>query len=161
MTKKRILIITSVLVVFITIGVFISRMPTLPEDPSKEELVSFFNENRNVFDKIANYLEGIEGEVSFDKRDGSDIESIGRIYTKNGVKPFRIGNEIKDEVEKLLYKVGFQAIYEEDHCIYFMKTGGFQWHKSLIYSKYDNTPFLNRTRDFEKLDKGWYYYYGE
>lgn len=162
MKKKLILIISCILLIVGVVGVIaISVLPDLPQNPSKEKLVSFFNKNRNTFNKVAVYLIGIEEDISFNKKDGDDIESIGRIVTKDGVKSFVVGNEVKDDVKKLIYKYDFMDIYKEGQYVYFVKFTGFQWHKSLVYSKYGKAPPLNKKRDFADIGNSWYYYEGE
>lgn len=162
MKKKLIIIITSVFLIICTIGVItISMLPDLPQNPSKEKLINFYHKNRNTFEEVVEYLRGIEGDIFLSKSDGRDINSIGKIDTKDGIKPFSIGIQAKDNIYKLLFKYGFQHVYEQGNCIYFVKFAGFQWHKSLIYSKDGKAPPLNRKRDFAELGEGWFYYEGE
>ncbi len=162
MKKKFMITITCTFIFLCIIGVIaINLFSNLPENPSKETLISFFIENSTIFNETAKYLKEIEGDVFIRKNDGENIDSIGKINTKDGIVSFSIGERAKDHIYKLLYKYGFENIYEEQHCIYFVKYSGFQWHKSLVYSKNGNAPPLNRKRDFAELGDGWYYYEGE
>ncbi len=161
MKKKFFKITACIFFLLAVIGVFITMQPNLPEKPSKERLINFFQNNSDVFNRIAVYLKEIEEDIFINKRDGKDIDSIGKILTKDGVEPFIIDDKVKNDIKKLLYRNGFISIYEERHRIYFDKSVGFQWHQALIYSKDGKLPPQNKVRDFEEIGGGWYYYYGE
>ncbi len=80
MKKKKTTIITCVFVIICIIGIIsINIHSDLPENPSKEKLVSFFQNNKDTFDQIATYLTGIERNIFLRKSDGKDVESIGKI----------------------------------------------------------------------------------
>ena len=150
------------ILIFLSIVGMISVNKTLrlPETPTKEKLIDFFNNKKPVFENITAVLKNIEGDVSIDKRNGKGNNPIAEISTKNGVEPLAM-DEIKNDVDKLLYQFGFVDIYKESDFIYFDKSVEFQSHQALVYSISEKEPPLHRERDFMKIGNGWYYYNGE
>lgn len=154
MKKKIIIIGIPVLLIIVSVGVFVfSTFPQLPDKPSKEKLIEFFNQNKSVFSKIVTYFDSVDEEVEIDTRRGEDISTMS--------EPFVISDEVYGEVETLLYRYGFVGISESEKYIFFYKAWGFQWYQAIIYSKSDEEPPVNRIREYEKIEDNWYYYYGE
>lgn len=150
-----ILVLGVLSILLISIGIAFSKR--IPERPSQEELISIFKENREIFENVASNFKKIEGEISVDKVSDLDVNISAKIDSK----PFSISKEMQNDISKLFNRYGFVRIYKEEDFIYFDKSSGFQWYQAIIYSKSGVEPPVNRTREFTKIENGWFYYYGE
>ncbi|NLD48478.1 MAG: hypothetical protein GX660_15030 [Clostridiaceae bacterium] len=139
--KKKLIIVVIFIFIF-GIGAFIiSMFPQLPDKPNKERLIDFFNNNSNLFSKIATYLDSSNELIDIDTRRGKDLSTMTEMVTKDGRKPFVISDEVRDEVETLLYRYGFVGISEDEKYIFFYKTWGFNGIKRLFIQNRTKSRF--------------------
>ena len=159
MLKRIGIILTCVILIFILIKSGTSVH--LDENPSSERLIQFFEKNSKIFDDVVTRLKDTSDDISIDKRDGDNIDLISKKVSKSGIVPYKIEEDMKNDISMILYEYGFLEIYKEANFIYFDKYVGFQWHKALVYSIDGSLPNLSKSREFHDIGNGWFYYDGE
>ena len=124
---------------------------------NENQLVVQFNKHKNNFQKTADYLKENQ-DRSYIKKTNSTKYTVQNISPINGNEKAKItDSKVTNDIKYILFSLKFEAIYEKDNDIYYIRSTGFGSMQAIVYSKDGNMPQPYRPQVIEKISGDWYY----
>jgi hypothetical protein len=149
--KIIICIIGLLLIVFI-IWTFIINF-VIDEHIPKQSIINDFNENAGAFNKICEYANSTEGNISISIINGAIQIKNSTADDTNDVKIDNL--QISNEIMQIIQKLEFTNISESNDYILFMREGP-SYEQGILYNKTGTR--LNYFDEEIPITGNWYYY---
>mgnify|MGYP006290008271 CR=1 FL=1 len=124
--QKKTIVIISVSIIFGVLVVILGNLLFFsligkvfkPEDVPKEEIITEFKMNKKSFVTISDYLTRDEKDICFIILNNNELTDI--VNDENGSQTLKISGILNnDAFDKIMKKMHYKYIYEEENTIYF------------------------------------------